>query len=65
MVFVKNLDLLTAQTDKLFSKAEEAFVKLSEDVKHSKPKELFCDGQLIKSQLELFSVVELYAAIEG
>ena len=59
VVFVKNLDLLTAQTDKLFSKAEEAFNKLSEDVKHSEPKELFCDGQLIKSQLELFSVVEL------
>jgi transcription-repair coupling factor (superfamily II helicase) len=59
VVFVKNLDLLTAQADKLFSKAEEAFNKLSEDVKHSEPKELFCDGHLIKSQLELFSVVEL------
>lgn len=59
VVFVKNLDLLTAQADKLFGKAEEAFQKLSEEVKHSEPKELFCNGQLIKSQLELFSVVEL------
>lgn len=59
VVFVKNLDLLTAQADKLFSKAEEAFQKLSEEVKHSEPNELFCNGQLIKEQLELFSVVEL------
>jgi transcription-repair coupling factor (superfamily II helicase) len=59
VVFVKNLDLLTAQADKLFSKAEEAFNKLSEEVKHSEPSELFCDGQLIKEQLLDFSVVEL------
>ncbi|TDN95183.1 transcription-repair coupling factor [Salegentibacter sp. 24] len=59
VVFVKNLDLLTAQANKLFSKAEEAFGKLSEEVKHSEPNELFCNGELIKEQLEYFSVVEL------
>ncbi|WP_372920546.1 transcription-repair coupling factor, partial [Salegentibacter sp.] len=59
VVFVKNIDLLTAQADKLFSKAVEAFQKLSEEIKHSEPEALFCDGQLIRSQLELFSVVEL------
>lgn len=59
VVFVKNLDLLTAEANKLFGKAEEAFQKLSEDVKHSEPKELFCDGELIKSQLQEFMVVEL------
>ncbi|MGM0933769.1 MAG: transcription-repair coupling factor [Bacteroidota bacterium] len=59
VVFVKNLDLLTAQADKLFSKAKEAFQKLSEEVKHSEPEALFCDGQLIKSQLQEYTVVEL------
>ncbi|HEY9184681.1 MAG TPA: transcription-repair coupling factor [Salegentibacter sp.] len=59
VVFVKNLDLLTAQADKLFRKAEEAFQKLSEEVKHSEPQDLFCDGQLIRSQLKEYMVVEL------
>lgn len=59
VVYLKNLDLLTAQTDKLFSKAEEAFEKLSEEIKHGTPEELFCNGQLIKKQLQDFSVVEL------
>ncbi|MGY5850714.1 transcription-repair coupling factor [Salegentibacter sp. F14] len=59
VVLVKNLDLVTAQADKLFSKAKEAFQKLSEEVKHSEPEALFCDGQLIKSQLQEYTVVEL------
>ena len=59
IVFIRNLDLLSAQADKLFKKAEEAFKELSEDVKHSKPEELFCDGELIKKQLLEYSSVEL------
>ncbi|MGY5845793.1 transcription-repair coupling factor [Salegentibacter sp. HM20] len=59
VVFLKNLDLFAAQTDKLFKKAVEAFDKLSEEVKHSEPKELFCNGELLKKQLLDFSVVEL------
>ncbi|MFD1094361.1 transcription-repair coupling factor [Salegentibacter chungangensis] len=59
VVFVKNLDLLGGQIDKLFSKAEEAFKGLSEDVKHSEPKELFCNSELLKKQLLDYSVVEL------
>ncbi len=59
VIFIKNLDLFSAQTDKLFSKAEEAFTKLSEEIKHAEPKELFCDGELIKKQLLDFTVVEL------
>jgi len=58
-VFIKNLDLLSAQADKLFSKAKEAFEKLSEEVKHSEPSELFADGELIKKQLLDFTAVEL------
>lgn len=59
IVFIKNLDLLSAQADKLYNKAEEAFKELSEDVKHSEPKELFCNGELIKKQLLEYSSVEL------
>ena len=59
VVFIKNLDLFSAQTDKLFKKAEEAFKELSEDVKHSAPKELFCNGELLKKQLLDYSTVEL------
>ncbi|PZW43889.1 transcription-repair coupling factor (superfamily II helicase) [Mesonia algae] len=59
VVFIKNLDLFGAQLDKLFAKAEEAFQKLSEDIKHGKPEELFCNATEIKKQLLDFSTVEV------
>ncbi len=59
VIFMKDLDLFTAQMDKLFSKAEEAFKTISEEIKHSKPEELFCNAEMIKRQLVEFSVVEL------
>ena len=59
LIFVKNLDLFSAQIDKLFSKAEEAFEKISGEIKQSEPKELFCTSELIKKQLLDFSVTEL------
>ncbi|MDT0675225.1 transcription-repair coupling factor [Autumnicola musiva] len=59
LIFIKNLDLFSAQIEKLFSKAEEAFKGLSEEVKHSEPIELFCNAEIIKKQLLDFAVVEL------
>ncbi len=59
LVFVKNIDLLSAQLDKLFGKAEEAFKNLSEEIKHQTPQELFCDAKTFKKQLLGFSVVEV------
>lgn len=59
VVFSSNLELLSNRLDKLFLKAEEAFEKLSKTINHGKPNELFCNGTLIKSQLENFSVVEI------
>jgi transcription-repair coupling factor (superfamily II helicase) len=59
VVFIKNLDLFGAQLEKLFAKAEEAFQKLSEDIKHGKPEELFCNATEIKKQLLDFSTVEV------
>jgi len=47
-VFVKNKELLLSRIDKNFEKAEEAFKTLSKEIKHSKPSESFCTGNLIK-----------------
>jgi len=57
-VFLKNMDVLSNTIDNLFSKAEKAFTELSEDIKHSKPSELFCEGNLLKKQLIDLNVVE-------
>lgn len=59
IVFVKNLELLSAGMDKLFGKAEEAFKELAEEIKHGTPEELFMHSDSLKKQLEDFSVVEL------
>ncbi len=56
VVFVKNIDLLTGNLNTFFAKAEEAFGGLSEEIKHLKPSELFCDGNFIKKQLQGFTV---------
>ncbi|MDT0645627.1 transcription-repair coupling factor [Zunongwangia sp. F260] len=59
VIFTKDMEVFSAQVDKLFSKAEEAFKNLSEDIKHSEPKELFCDAALLKKQILDYRVVEL------
>lgn len=57
VVFLKNKELLVGNLDKFFTKAVEAFDGLSKEIKHAKPAELFCDGNLIKHQLENFTLV--------
>ena len=57
VVFSKNTELLTGNLDLFFKKAEEAFDNLSEEIKHAKPVDLFCDGAFIKKQLRDFSLV--------
>ncbi len=59
VVFTKNIDFLTGRIDKLFNKSIDAFEKLSEEINHSKPEELFCTGTLIKNQLNEFTFGEL------
>ncbi|GAB5564805.1 MAG: transcription-repair coupling factor [Winogradskyella sp.] len=58
VVFVKNAELLFSRVDKLFEKASETFETLSNELKHSEPKELFCDSELLKRQLLDFNLVE-------
>ena len=59
VVFAKNTNLISNRLDTLFEKAESAFKILSAEIKHGKPDELFCNGVLIQSQLEDFSLVEI------
>ena len=58
VIFAKNIDLISGQLDKFYSKAEEAFADVSKEVKHAKPEELFCDGTFIKNQFQDFSLVD-------
>lgn len=59
VLVIQNTELLGQQLDKLFDKANEAFEKLSKDIQHAKPEELFLNQkQFLKRALD-FSVIEL------
>ena len=61
VLVIQNTELLGQQLDKLFDKANEAFEKLSKDIQHAKPEELFLNQkQYLKRALD-FSVIELHA----
>jgi transcription-repair coupling factor (superfamily II helicase) len=58
VIFIQNTEDLFSQLDKQFAKAEEAFEKLSKDIKHATPEQLFLNqSAFIKRALD-FSVVE-------
>ena len=59
LLFTKNLELLYDRLDSFFSKAQESFAKLSKDIKHAQPEELFVNSQLLKSQLKHYGLVEM------
>ena len=50
VVIIKNRSLLYDRIDQNFSKAEEAFENLSQEVKRNSPEELFCHGKNLKEQ---------------
>lgn len=58
VVFAKNADLIFSRIDENFNKAVEAFHRLSTELKHSEPEELFCNSALLKSQLLDYTLVE-------
>ena len=58
IIFTKNAELLSSRVDQFFEKASEAFNKLSKELKHAKPEELFCNADLLKKQLLNFTLVE-------
>ncbi|MDX1753149.1 MAG: transcription-repair coupling factor [Salinimicrobium sediminis] len=57
VIFSQDPELLFSRIDKLFSKAEEAFKDLSEEIKHNEPRELFCNSALLKEQMQEYSLV--------
>jgi len=59
VVFAKNPALIYDRIDSFFEKAEESFAKLSEEIKHAKPKELFLDSTLLKNQLQDYLCFEI------
>lgn len=59
VIFTKNVDLLAGNLDKFFAKAETSFEELSKEINHSKPSELFCNGDLIKTQLQDFTTINI------
>jgi transcription-repair coupling factor (superfamily II helicase) len=58
VVCFKNVDLFFSRIDDFYSKAEEAFITLSSEIKHAQPNELFCNSAALKKQLLDFSIIE-------
>ena len=65
LVFVKNLDLLFDRLDSFFEKAITSFDKLSSDIKHTQPQELFVNSDLLKKQLPDFKLLTLSGTLYG
>jgi transcription-repair coupling factor (superfamily II helicase) len=59
VLFIQNTDALLAQLDVLYGKAGEAFEKLSKDIKHATPEELFLNQKTFLKKALDFTVVEL------
>ncbi len=58
-IFTKDIGQLSARIDTNYEKAEEAYAKLSQDIKRTEPAALFCSADTIRRQLLDFSLVEL------
>jgi transcription-repair coupling factor (superfamily II helicase) len=59
VLFIQNTEDLFSQLDKQFTRAEEAFEKLSKDIKHATPEQLFLNQAAFIKKAVDFSVVEL------
>ena len=58
VIFIQNTEDLLAQLDKQFARAEEAFEKLSKDIKHATPEDLFLNQKMFIKRALDFSIVE-------
>src|SRR5690554_441357 len=59
VLFFQNSLATSEQLTKMFAKAEEAFQKLSSDVKHLSPEQMFLTAELFSKKANDFTVVEL------
>ncbi|SFW61040.1 transcription-repair coupling factor (superfamily II helicase) [Cellulophaga fucicola] len=60
VIFSKNTELLHDRLDSLYTKAEEAFTKLTGELKHAQPNELFVDSNQLKKEFEGFNVISIH-----
>ncbi|NRT12320.1 transcription-repair coupling factor (superfamily II helicase) [Flavobacterium sp. 14A] len=58
VIFIQNTEDLFGQLDKHFARAEEAFEKLSKDIKHATPEQLFLNQASFIKRAVAFSIVE-------
>ncbi len=58
-ILIKDIDIMATRIDTNFEKATIAFQKLSTEINHTTPDELFCNATLIKKELLGFSLIEL------
>lgn len=59
VLVLQNTELIGQQLNRLYDKANEAFSKLSTDIKHAKPEELFInEASFLKRALD-FAIIEL------
>ncbi|WP_140485317.1 transcription-repair coupling factor [Flavobacterium sp. GSA192] len=58
VIFIQDTEDLLSQLDRQFVRAEEAFEKLSKDIKHATPEQLFLDQKAFVKRALDFSVVE-------
>ena len=59
VIFTKNIDFLANRLDSFYEKAAIAYKELNSLLNQAKPNELFCDGELIKKQLQNFTLIEI------
>jgi transcription-repair coupling factor (superfamily II helicase) len=59
VILIQNTEALLAQLDTLYNKANEAFEKLSKDIKHATPEELFLNQQAFVKKALDFTILEL------
>lgn len=62
IIFSQELEQLKARIDKNFEKAQLAYSKLSQEIKHIEPDELFCNSETITEELQDFTIATLQPA---
>ncbi len=65
LIFSKDNTLLFTRLDQFYAKAEEAFSKLSKDIKHAQPEELFVRGAVLGAQLKNFRCIGMGKETNG
>jgi len=55
LVLIENAELLKADLDELFRKANQNFENLNKELNYSKPSEIFCDGDKMLDDLKPFN----------